>query len=185
MSKQLDELQNELNKQIKLLNAAELVLNDFKARRESIQAGWDQQEKVLQDHVTFYEGWVSHYQTKWRELDQVESQRNREKVEAVVKVVESFSDLAQAIAANAKPNGTVQRGAVTKEIETTLRYAEASLSISKLADRLLSTGLKSDRDDATSAVRSALKNLKKQGKVRPAGLGEYVHNKPQKQVAPA
>jgi len=182
MSKQLDDIAEVINKYLKLQEAASMVLEDFRLRREQTQAEWDKQEETLRSHVLFYQNVIANYQQQYQALNDAESQQMLKQIEeetAAVQVFfntanEKFQELAERHAT------TTKRGAVTEAVENMLQYAEGSVKVAKLTDRLVNTNVRPDREDASAAVRSALKNLKKQGKIRSVGPGEYVHVEPKK-----
>lgn len=187
MSKESEELLEKIGHYAQLQGAAQMVLDDFRLRRAQTQSEWDKQEELLRSHVQFYEGVIANFQGQHRALEQAENQFNfdaleREEQEAATTFFRASEAYLKQLEAEVE---APKRGAVTETVENMLRYAAEPVKIAQLADRLVNNKIRADRSEASEAVRSALKNLKKQGKVRPVGHGAYEHTNPQKAFAKA
>lgn len=136
-------------------------------------------------NVEYYQGQITNLQTRIQTL--VDEERSRQDLADFFTSLQSpeslnpYEQFSQALLNVETPKP--ERGSLTKTIENTLRYATTPLKISQMADRVIEAGFKTDREEAAAAVRSALKNLKKQKKVRTVGYGAYEHTN-KKEEAP-
>lgn len=178
MNSHLDTVRENLRKQVELRAAAQLVLDDWRERREQQQASWDRTEAGMRQNIEFYNSLIANLQGQFDALEHAETQEKLKRADAAIditmQVLKGVNTVMESIA-EAKSTETPPRGAITEAVETMLRYAKEPVAIPQLTDRLISKGLKSDRDEAAAAVRSTLKNLKKQGRVLAIGQGRYAH----------
>lgn len=172
VSDNLDAIRENLAKQMRLREAAQLVLDDWRRRREETQSSWDRTEEGMRGNLAFYDNLIATLQAQFEIASQFELQQTLEFENAMKALDET---IAQETAALARDREEPPRGAITETVEGMLLYAKDPVSISQLTDRLLNNGLKTNREDAAAAVRSTLKNLKKQKKVYAIRPGLYEH----------
>lgn len=168
-----------------LLKAALLVLDDFRTRRNQTQAIWDRQEQEMVQNVAFYEGWVTNLESRLQAYEDANPPLSKRILDAVAspefgELLQSGKRIAEALQVEALQQAAneTQHGAITAAIESMLRSASKPVKARTLADMLVRRELKADLESAETSVRSALKNLKKQGKVYAPARGEYKHTRP-------
>ncbi len=140
----------------RLLDAAALLLEDFKRRRAETERDLDRQEFGLRRNLQYYEARLSRFAEPRRPI-----------------LVTPAAQVAATRIASDTDNETY--GAVTQAAEEIARLSPTPFNVAYLAKELVRRRVRPEMHSAVMSARAAIKGLVKRNILKPVDRGLFVH----------